>query len=49
MHYADSVGLAHIRDRLAAFADKTGDQRHRPAPLVETLAAEGRGFASLGK
>jgi 3-hydroxyacyl-CoA dehydrogenase len=49
MHYADGMGLARIRDRLAAFADKTGDQRHRPAPLVETLAAEGRGFASLGK
>jgi 3-hydroxyacyl-CoA dehydrogenase len=49
MYYADSVGLARIRDRLAAFADKTGDQRHRPAPLLEKLAAEGRGFASLGK
>jgi 3-hydroxyacyl-CoA dehydrogenase len=49
MHYADSVGLARIRDRLADFVRKTGDQRHRPAPLVEKLAAEGRGFASLGK
>jgi 3-hydroxyacyl-CoA dehydrogenase len=47
MHYADSVGLAHIRDRLAAFAHKTGDDRHRPAPLLEELAAAGKGFASL--
>jgi 3-hydroxyacyl-CoA dehydrogenase len=47
MHYADSVGLAHIRDRLIAFAEKTGDERHRPAPLLEELAAAGKGFASL--
>jgi hypothetical protein len=49
MHYADSVGLSYIRDRLAAFADKTGDERHRPVPLLEELAATGKGFASLGK
>jgi len=47
MHYADSVGLAYIRDRLAAFAHKTDDDRHRPAPLLEELAAAGKGFASL--
>jgi 3-hydroxyacyl-CoA dehydrogenase len=49
MHYADSVGLAYIRDRLTAFAQTTGDDRHRPAPLLEELAAAGKGFASLGK
>jgi 3-hydroxyacyl-CoA dehydrogenase len=48
MHYADSVGLPYIRDRLSAFAEKTGDGRHRPSPLVEELAAAGKGFASLG-
>jgi len=47
MHYADSLGLGYIRDRLTAFADKTGDGRHRPAPLLDELAAAGRGFASL--
>ncbi|HLK84223.1 MAG TPA: 3-hydroxyacyl-CoA dehydrogenase NAD-binding domain-containing protein [Xanthobacteraceae bacterium] len=47
MHYADSVGLRYIRDRLAAFAETTGDERHRPAPLLEELAAAGKGFASL--
>jgi 3-hydroxyacyl-CoA dehydrogenase len=47
MHYADSIGLAYIRDRLTAFADKTCDERHRPAPLLEELAAAGKGFASL--
>jgi 3-hydroxyacyl-CoA dehydrogenase len=49
MHYADSVGLAYIRDRLTAFARSTGDDRHRPAPLLEELAAAGKGFASLEK
>ena len=48
MHYADSVGLGYIRDRLTAFAHTTGDDRHRPAPLLEDLAAAGKGFASHG-
>ncbi len=47
MHYADGAGLARIRDRLIAFAEKTGDEQHRPAPLLEELAAAGQGFASL--
>jgi 3-hydroxyacyl-CoA dehydrogenase len=47
MHYADSLGLGYIRDRLTAFAQKTGDDRHRPAALLVKLADEGKGFASL--
>jgi 3-hydroxyacyl-CoA dehydrogenase len=47
MHYADAVGLARVRDRLAAFAAKTGDDGLRPSPLLKELAAEGKGFASL--
>jgi 3-hydroxyacyl-CoA dehydrogenase len=47
MHFADSVGLARIRDRLAEFARRTGDASLRPAPLLEKLAAESKGFASL--
>jgi 3-hydroxyacyl-CoA dehydrogenase len=47
MHYADSVGLARIRDRLAEFERRTGDESLRPAPLLEKLAAVGKGFASL--
>jgi 3-hydroxyacyl-CoA dehydrogenase len=47
MHYADSIGLARIRDRLAAFADRTGDESLRPAPLLAELAAEGKGFAAI--
>jgi 3-hydroxyacyl-CoA dehydrogenase len=48
MHYADSLGLARVRDRLKEFAAQTGDARHEPAPLLLRLADESRGFASLG-
>jgi 3-hydroxyacyl-CoA dehydrogenase len=47
MHYADSIGLAYIRDRLVAYAGKTGDECHGPTRLLQELAAAGRGFASL--
>jgi 3-hydroxyacyl-CoA dehydrogenase len=47
MHCADSIGLARVRDRLTEFADRTGDDSLRPAPLLEQLAAEGKGFASV--
>jgi 3-hydroxyacyl-CoA dehydrogenase len=46
MHYADFLGLAHIRDRLAFYADRSRDETQRPAPLLQRLATEGRGFAS---
>jgi len=44
MHYADTLGLAHVRDRLTEFAARTGDARHQPAPLLARLAAEGKTF-----
>jgi 3-hydroxyacyl-CoA dehydrogenase len=47
MYYADSLGLGHVRDRLAFYAERSGDVSLRPAPLITRLAAEGRGFASL--
>jgi 3-hydroxyacyl-CoA dehydrogenase len=46
MHWADTLGLPYIRDRLIEFAARTGDERHKPAPLLAKLAAEGKGFAS---
>jgi len=49
MYYADQVGLPYIRDRLTEFAQKTGDKKHEPAPLLARLAAEGKGFGSFGK
>ncbi|WP_203075952.1 3-hydroxyacyl-CoA dehydrogenase NAD-binding domain-containing protein [Falsiroseomonas ponticola] len=47
MHYADARGLAEVAARLAQFADQTGDESLRPAPLLARLAAEGKGFGSL--
>ena len=49
MFYADGVGLAYIRDRLAALARHSDDKRHEPAGLLAKLAAAGEGFISLGK
>jgi 3-hydroxyacyl-CoA dehydrogenase len=46
MYYADRLGLAHIRDRLAFYADRSRDETLQPAPLLARLATEGRGFAS---
>ena len=37
---------SHIRDRLTAFAARTGDASLSPAPLLAKLADEGKGFAS---
>ncbi len=47
MFYADSLGLAKIRERLMVFAQASGDETLKPAPLLEKLAAAGKGFASL--
>jgi 3-hydroxyacyl-CoA dehydrogenase len=47
MFYADQVGLAQIRDRLALYAQRSGDKTLEPAPLLARLAGEGKGFGSL--
>ncbi|HEY4919477.1 MAG TPA: 3-hydroxyacyl-CoA dehydrogenase NAD-binding domain-containing protein [Xanthobacteraceae bacterium] len=47
MFYADTIGLAVVRDRLAELARTTGDKRHTPAPLLERLANDGATFGSL--
>jgi 3-hydroxyacyl-CoA dehydrogenase len=47
MFYADGVGLPRIRDRLAHYAERSGDASLKPAPLLTRLAGEGQGFASL--
>jgi 3-hydroxyacyl-CoA dehydrogenase len=46
MYYAGRLGLAHVRDRLAFYADMSRDETLRPAALLQRLATEGRGFAS---
>jgi 3-hydroxyacyl-CoA dehydrogenase len=43
LFYADTVGLPVVLARLRAYASRYGDY-WRPAPLIERLAAEGRGF-----
>jgi 3-hydroxyacyl-CoA dehydrogenase len=48
MFHADQVGLDKIAARLSEFAAQTGDDSLEPAPLLARLAAEGRGFSSLG-
>src|SRR5260370_14471200 len=40
MYYADRLGLAHVRDRLAFYADRSRDETLRPAPLIQHLAAQ---------
>lgn len=47
MHWADSVGLDAIVQRLERLAAESGDPALEPAPLLRKLAAEGKGFAEL--
>ena len=46
MYWADHIGLETIRDTLQKMSDRLGDAKLKPAPLIERLAAEGRGFLS---
>ena len=48
MHWADTVGLKKIRDRLRQLAKDSGDKRHEPAALLNKLADEGGTFAGYG-
>jgi 3-hydroxyacyl-CoA dehydrogenase len=47
MFWADRIGLKAVRDKLARYAEATGDANLKPAALIEKLAAEGGSFASL--
>ena len=48
MHYADVLGLGYVRRPADGIRARTGDERHKPAPLLAKLAAEGKGFADGG-
>jgi 3-hydroxyacyl-CoA dehydrogenase len=47
MFFADRLGLKAVRDKLAHYAEATGDANLKPAPLIERLAREGGSFATL--
>ena len=47
MFWADRLGLKQVRDKLAHYAEATGDPNLRPAPLIERLAAEDGSFADM--
>jgi 3-hydroxyacyl-CoA dehydrogenase len=49
MFYADQVGLPYLRDRLAFYAQRSGDKALEPAPLLARLAPEGRGFGKASQ
>jgi 3-hydroxyacyl-CoA dehydrogenase len=44
MFWADSIGLRALRDRLLEWKNQTGDAFWTPAPLLDRLATEGKGF-----
>jgi 3-hydroxyacyl-CoA dehydrogenase len=46
MWYADTVGLGRVCERVSRFAEEHGEQ-WTPAPLLKSLAAAGRTFASF--
>jgi 3-hydroxyacyl-CoA dehydrogenase len=48
MHWADTVGLKKIRDRLRELARETGDKRHEPAALLNKLADQDGTFSIGG-
>ncbi|NKB34029.1 MAG: 3-hydroxyacyl-CoA dehydrogenase [Pseudomonadales bacterium] len=45
MHYADSVGLKNVYDKICEFRDRYGEQYWSPAPLLKELAEAGKTFA----
>jgi 3-hydroxyacyl-CoA dehydrogenase len=46
MFHADQVGLRTVHDALCRLADVHGDML-KPAPLLESLAKQGKGFGDL--
>lgn len=48
MHYADSLGLKHVYERICEF-QKTDPRWWEPAPLLKKLAEEGKSFAEFDR
>ena len=49
MHYADAMGLDAVLARVREFEQRFGTENWKPAPLLETLAGEGRTLADWAK
>ena len=49
MFYADTLGLAHLRDRIAHYRTIHGERWWTAAPLIERLAGEGGSFAGFDR
>ena len=47
MFYADTVGLDRVLAKLKEFQEQDNDDFWQPAPLIENLVAEGKGFKDL--
>ena len=45
MYHADSLGLANVADRIEHYRARQGDCWWTPAPLIQRLAGQGKGFA----
>jgi len=46
MFWADQIGLKNLRDKMLEFKKQSGDEFWTPAPLLDRLANEGKGFTS---
>jgi 3-hydroxyacyl-CoA dehydrogenase len=44
MFYADSAGLPNVLETVRKYARGRHGEAWKPAPLLERLAAEGKGF-----
>ena len=44
MYYADQIGLKSIYDTVLKYQRQVGEEYWKPAPLLERLAREGKGF-----
>lgn len=49
MHYADSIGLKNVYDKICEFRDLYGEEYWKPAPLLKHLAESGSTFAAWDK
>lgn len=49
MHYADSLGIDTVAERINHYRTRFGDRWWTPAPLLEKLAAEGKSFADFDR